>query len=227
MKVKELPEMERPYEKLETYGAECLSTAELIAIIIKNGTKDLTSIEIAQELLKEDALNIGITFFKDISIEELMSKKGIGRVKAIQLKAVSELAARASKPVKIVRMKILCPEDAAKILMEDMKYQKQEIVKTILLDNNNQVIKVVTNAIGSINSSYVELREIYKEPIKCSAVRIILAHNHPSGNPVPSNSDLLFTRKVVEAGKIFGIEVADHIIIGNGVFSSLKRLKKF
>lgn len=227
MKLKELPTMERPYEKLEMYGAECLSTAELVAIIIKSGTKDLTSVEVAQELLKEDVAERGITFLKDISIEELIQKKGIGRVKAIQLKAIAELAIRANKPVKILRKRIDTPEEAAKILIPDFKGEKQEIVKTILLDTQNKIIKIVTIAIGGVNSTTVEIREIYKEPIKTNAAKIILAHNHPSGDTTPSSEDIKFTRKINEAGKVFGIELMDHIIIGDGTFCSLKRLKKF
>ena len=227
MKLKELPIMERPYEKLEMYGAECLSTAELVAIIIKSGTKDLTSVEVAQELLKDDVMEKGIAFLKDVSIEELVQKKGIGRVKAIQLKAISELAIRASKPVRILRRKIDMPEEAAKILMPDFKGEKQEVVKTILLDNRNQIIKIVTIAIGGINSSSVEVREVYKEPIKTNAAKIILAHNHPSGDTTPSIEDIKFTRKINEAGRVFGIELMDHIIIGDGTFCSLKRLKNF
>lgn len=226
MKLKELPIMERPYEKLEMYGAEMLSTAELLAIIIKSGTKDLTSVEIAQEILKDDFMEKGVTFLKDVSIEELISKKGIGRVKAIQLKAVAELAARASKPVKIIRKEIFTPEDIAKIMIPDLKHEKQEVIKTILLDTRNQIMKIVTNAIGGLNSSMIEIREIFKEPIKASAAKIVLVHNHPSGDVTPSPDDIKFTKKIINAGEIFGIEIIDHIIIGDGKFSSLKRLKK-
>ena len=227
MKLKELPEMERPYEKLEMYGAEMLSTAELIAIVIKSGTKNLTSVEVAQELLKEDINQRGITFIKDISIEELILKKGIGRVKAIQLKAIAELASRATKPVKIIRKEIYTPEDVAKIMMPDLRNEKQEIVKTILLDTRNRIIKIVTNTIGGLNKNVIEIREIFKEPIKCSAAKIVLVHNHPTGDVLPSNSDIALTKKVLNAGEMFGIELIDHIIIGDGKFCSIKEIKKF
>ena len=227
MKLKELPEMERPYEKLEMYGAEVLSTAELLAIIIKSGTKDYTSVEIMQNLLKEDILEKGVLFMKEISLEELKTKKGIGRVKAIQLKAIAELASRATKPVKIIRKEIYTPEDVAKIIMPDLKNEKQEIIKTILLDIKNRLIKVITNTIGGLNSNSIEIREILREPIKCSAAKIILVHNHPTGDVLPSNSDIKLTKKVFEAGLSLGIELVDHIIIGDNKFCSLKRLKKF
>lgn len=227
MKLKELPEMERPYEKLETYGAEILSMAELIAIVIKSGTKDLTSVEIAQELLKDDIFEKGITFIKDISIEELKSKRGIGRVKAIQLKAIAELASRANKPSRIIRKEIYTPEDVAKLMMSDLRNENKEIIKTILLDIKNKLIKVVTNAVGGTNSSYIEIKDIFREPIKSNASKIILVHNHPSGDVTPSISDIKITKKVFETGLTLGIELIDHIIIGDGKFSSLKRLKKF
>lgn len=227
MKIKELPEMERPYEKLELYGAEMLSTAELMAIIIKSGTKNLTSVEIAQEILKEDIYKKGITFIKDISIEELKQKRGIGRVKAIQLKAIAELASRANKPVKIIRKEIYKAEDVAKILMPDLRNEKQEIIKTILLDVRNKIIKIVTNTIGGTNSNTIDIKDIFREPIKSSAEKIVLVHNHPSGDVTPSSSDIKFTKKVIETGKLLGIELMDHVIIGDGKFCSLKELKKF
>lgn len=227
MKIKELPLMERPYEKLEEYGAENLSNAELLAIIIKNGTKDCTSVEIAQELLKEDTAKKGITFLNEMSIEELILKKGIGRVKAIQLKAVAELALRANKPLKTIKQKILTPEDVAKILMPSLKNEKQEIIKTILLDTQNQIIKIVTNAIGGLCSSQIEAREIFREPIKVGAAKIILVHNHPSGNPTPSSADVHFTKTISKVGQLLGIQVLDHIVIGYEKIASLKRLKSF
>lgn len=227
MKIKELPVMERPYEKLEEHGAESLSNAELLAIIIKTGTKDYTSVQIAQDLLKEDIEKKGITFLNEMSIEELVLKKGIGRVKAIQLKAIAELALRANKPIKIIKQKILTPEDVSKILMPSLKNEKQEIIKTILLDAQNQIIKIVTNAIGGLSSSQIEAREIFREPIKVGAAKIILVHNHPSGNPSPSSADIDFTKTISKVGQIVGIQVLDHIVIGYDKIASLKRLKKF
>lgn len=227
MKLKELPEMERPYEKLELYGAENLTMSELIAIIIKSGTKNLTSLDIARELLKDADDEVGISFFKDISIEELKEKKGIGRVKAIQLKAVAEIASRASRPNSIIKKKIVTPEDVVRIIMPSLRYEKQEHVKTILLDCQNQIIKTITNNIGTTVSASFEPREIFREAIKANAIKIILVHNHPSGDVSPSSSDILATKKVARFGEEFGIELLDHIIIGDGTFCSLKRLKKF
>ena len=147
MKLKELPEMERPYEKLELHGANSLTMSELIAIIIRSGTRELTSVEVAQELLSDAEKQNSITFLQDISLEQLKEKKGIGRVKAIQLKAVAEIATRAVQPNNILKKKISTPKEVAEILMPSMRYQKQEHVKTVLLDCHNQIIKIITNNI--------------------------------------------------------------------------------
>lgn len=227
MKIKELPQLERPYEKLENYGAQMLSNAELLAIIIKSGTRDKTSVEIAQGLLKEDDTQKGLVFLKDLSLEELARHKGIGRVKAIQIKAVMELVARVSKPSSIKSFKITSPDSVKSVVMEDLRNLNQEVMKTILLDTQNRIIKIVTNSLGNLNSTMLEAREIFKEPIKVSAANIILVHNHPSGDPTPSSSDIVFTKRILKIGELIGISVLDHIIIGDGVYSSLKALKKF
>lgn len=227
MKIKDLPETEKPYEKIENYGAECLSNAELLAVIIKSGTKNVTAVEIAQQILLLDKENQGLGFLKNVSFEDLQNINGLGRVKSIQMKALAEFAIRFSKPQMIVRKAITSPEDVAGILMAEMKDEPQEIVKTLILNNQNELIRVVTNAVGSGNSSYIEIKDIFKEAIKSSATKIIVVHNHPSGSVEPSLEDVKFTYKVKDAGELMGIELVDHVIIGNGKFASLKRLKKF
>ena len=227
MKLKELPEMERPYEKLELHGANSLTMSELIAIIIRSGTRELTSVEVAQELLSDAEKQNSITFLQDISLEQLKEKKGIGRVKAIQLKAVAEIATRAVQPNNILKKKISTPKEVAEILMPSMRYQKQEHVKTVLLDCHNQIIKIITNNIGTSIRAEFEPREIFREAIKANAIKMILVHNHPSGDISPSASDVLTTKKIAKHGEEIGIELLDHIIIGDGEFSSLKRMKKF
>ena len=227
MKLKELPEMERPYEKLELHGANSLTMSELIAIIIRSGTRELTSVEVAQELLSDAEKQNSITFLQDISLEQLKEKKGIGRVKAIQLKAVAEIATRAVQPNNILKKKISTPKEVAEILMPSMRYQKQEHVKTVLLDCHNQIIKIITNNIGTSIRAEFEPREIFREAIKANAIKMILVHNHPSGDISPSASDVLTTKKIAKLGEEIGIELLDHIIIGDGEFSRLKRMKKF
>lgn len=228
MKINDLPSMERPQEKFLNFGSGKLSDAELLAIIIKTGTNEKSSVEIIQELMnKYNYEEKGISFLNDLSIEEIQKIKGLGKVKAIQLKVISELVKRMSKPGNLNSLVVNNPEVVSQLLMEDMRHLKQEMLVTVMLTNRNTLIKVATNTIGGLNSNVVEVREIFKEPIKHSASKIILAHNHPSGNPYPSDSDVNFTNRIYEAGKIMGIELVDHIIIGDGVFSSLKELRKF
>lgn len=228
MNIKDLPQAERPYEKMMAFGAEKLSDAELLAIIIKAGTKDKTAVELIYELMNNYHYeSTGLSFLNEISINEIQKIKGLGKIKALQLKAIVEIAKRIAKPADMLRYKINSPEDVVTLIMEDMRHLKQEHLITVMLDTKNYVIGIVTNTIGGLNSNIVEPREIFKEPVKCSCAKIILAHNHPSGNPFPSEKDINSTRRFYEAGKIFGIEVVDHIIIGNGVFASLKKMNKF
>lgn len=217
MKIKELPEAERPYEKLELYGEKNLSNAELLAIIIKSGTKEKTSVEIANEVLNlNQNHNKGdINFLRDLSLKELMNLKGIGRVKAIQIKAICELATRMSKPSNYKNIKIKSPKDVAELLMNDLRFEKREIAKIIILNNKNDIIKIMDVAIGSGNFSKLNIRYILSEVVKMNAPKIILVHNHPSGDPTPSKSDIIVTKRLKDAAQSLEIELLDHIIIGN------------
>lgn len=226
MKIKDLPEMERPYEKLENYGALKLSDAELLAVILKSGSKNMTSVELAQQILLLDEECKGVAFLRDVPLEELQKIKGLGRVKALQIKAVAELAHRIATPRKIYKTVVDSPEKASSLVMDELKDASQEMIKTLLLNSQNELIRIVTNSIGNVNSNYIEMREILKEPIKSSAPKIILVHNHPSGNPLPSKSDIDFTQTLRETSKLFGIELVDHLVIGNAKFTSLKKLGK-
>ena len=224
MKIKELPEIERPYEKLELYGEKTLSNAELLAIIIKNGTKEKTSVEIANEILN---LNTNfdkgdLNFLRNLSLEELMNLRGIGRVKAIQIKAVCELATRMGKPSNYKKVQIKNPNDVANLLMNDLRFEKREIAKVVVLNNKNIVIKILDVAIGSGNFSNLNIRYILSETVKINAPKIILVHNHPSGDPMPSRADFLVTKKLKEAAGILEIELVDHIIIGNMQYKSIR-----
>lgn len=222
IKIKQLPETERPYEKMELYGETVLSNAELLAIIIKTGTKEESSVMIAQKLLsKNQKSKNNLDFLKEISIEELMKIKGIGKVKAIQLKAVAELAKRMSTPLNYQKVKIKTPEDVAKILMEEMRLEKQEYVKLIILNNKNEITKIKTIAQGGINSVNMSMREILVEPIKMQAPKMILIHNHPSGDSTPSKADIKITEKLFAVAQLFDIELLDHIVIGNGNYTSI------
>lgn len=222
MKMKELPISERPYEKLETYGENALSNAELIAIIIKSGTKGESSVSIAQRILALDKNgNNNLRFLQNMSIQDFMNIKGIGKVKAIQLKAIGELTKRMSKPLDISKVQINSPKDVAELLLEEMKYEKREIVKTIILNSKNVIIKIVDVCFGGTNSAILKPKDIIQEAIKQGAPKIILVHNHPSGDPTPSKSDFEFTNNLINATKIMGIELLDHIVIGDYGFRSI------
>jgi len=222
IKMKELPETERPYEKLEQYGEKTLTNAELLAIIIKTGTKEETAIGLAQQILrlnngKQDNLN----FLRDLTVQEFMKIKGIGKVKAIQLKAVCELATRMNAITNYKEKQILRPYDIAEILMEKMRFEKQEILKVALLNNKNKLEKISDIAIGGGNFVTATIKSVLNEAVKIEAAKIILIHNHPTGDPTPSQQDIEFTDKVEQASKILGIQLLDHIVIGNANYISI------
>ena len=162
LKIKELPETERPYEKLELYGEKSLSNAELLAIIIKSGTKNETSVQIAQRILSlnYDPQMGDLSFLKNISLQELMQINGIGRVKAIQIKAVCELAIRMSKPSNYKKVQIKTPEDVANLVMEELKFKKKEYVKLLLLNTKNEILKIVNLSDGGTYFANVNTKEI-------------------------------------------------------------------
>ena len=223
LKIKELPETERPYEKLELYGEKTLSNAELLAIIIKTGTKQETAIQIAQKILNlnYDPQMGNLNFLKNITLEELMQIKGIGKVKAIQLKAVCELSVRMSKPSNYKKVQVKSTEDLANLVMEELRFEKREYVKLFLLNNKNEILKSIDTAIGGANFANVNMKEIIGEALKIKAPKIILVHNHPTGDPTPSKLDITFTDKLYNAAKMFDIELMDHIVIGDMNFKSV------
>lgn len=226
IKMKELPLSERPYEKLEMYGAGNLTNSELLAIIIKTGTKDETSVMLAQKILNLNQNgNCDLRFLQDISIKELMTIKGIGKIKAIQIKAIGELTKRLSKPINNMKIKIKSPKDIANLFMQELRYEKKEIMKLVILNTKNIVQKIINISLGATNSASVEPKEILLEAIKCQATKIILIHNHPSGDPTPSQEDYRVTDRIYECADIMGIELLDHIVIGDGKYTSILSTK--
>ena len=224
MKIKDLPLSERPYEKLELFGAEKLSNAELLAIIIKTGTKEKSVITIAQEILKlQNEKNCNnLRFMQDLSIADFMKIKGIGKVKAIKLKAICELTKRISRPINY-QIKIRNSKDVASLLMPEMRYEKREIAKVLLLNCKNLVLKIVDISLGGANFACLEPKDILAEALKLQAPKIILVHNHPSGDTTPSKSDFNITDRIYEAAELMGIQMLDHIIIGDGTYKSIFR----
>lgn len=222
IKIKELPESERPYEKLELYGEQNLSNAELLAIIIKSGTKNETSVQIAQKILNLNDTKIdNLNFLQNLSLQELMQIKGIGKVKAIQLKAVCELSLRMSKPSNYKKIVIKEPYDLAKILMSEFRFEKREIAKIVVLNNKNQILKIKDIAYGGSNFANVSIKDILVEPITMKAPKIILVHNHPSGDSTPSEQDIQFTNRVFESAETFDIQLIDHLVIGDMNYTSI------
>lgn len=203
---------------MKEYGAEALSEAELLAIIIKSGTRESTSVQVAQKVLKMTSLE-GLY---DLSLKQLQEVEGIGEVKAIQIKAVLEFSKRIAKRKAKAKVQVNTPEKIAEIYMEEMRYLKQENFKAVYLDTKNNILGDKLITIGTINSTLVQPREVFSDAIKNKVANIIVLHNHPSGDSSPSKEDKLTTKRLEEAGKILGIKVLDHIIIGDGEYFSFK-----
>lgn len=220
--MKELPETERPYEKLELYGEKTLSNAELLAIIIKTGTREETSVQLAQRILKLNDTNTeDLNYLQTLTIEELMQIKGIGKVKAIQLKAVGELAIRMFKTSNYKKIKIKKPHDLAKLFMSELKFEKKEKVKVVMLNAKNEVQKIQEVASGGINFANISLKEIMVEAIKMKIPKIIVVHNHPSGDSTPSKDDIEYTKCLCHVASLLGVELMDHLVIGNMNYTSI------
>lgn len=217
--IKDIPVEDRPRERLIKYGSEALSNSELLAIILRTGTKSETAIDMATRLISS---NEGLKFLSSCTIQELSQVKGIGQAKASQIKAAVELGKRLKNYRIDNKIKINSPEDIADLVMEDMRYLKKEHLRVIFLNTKNIVIDVKDLSVGSLNASVVHPREIYSEAIRRSSAAIIICHNHPSGDPTSSQEDINITRRLYEVGKLVGIDLLDHVIIGDGCYISLK-----
>lgn len=218
--MKELPESERPYEKVEQVGAEILSNAELLAVIIRAGTKNMRSVDAAQNILRQRNDNLLNLF--DLSLDELKQLPGIGRVKAIQLKCIAELATRITKLKRHTNLCMTNAKSVAAYYMEQMRHHKQERLMVAMFDSKCQLVGDALISIGSVNMAFMPTREIFLKALEYEAVYIIMLHNHPSGNANPSKEDVYATNQVVEAGELLGVEVADHIIIGDNQYYSFR-----
>ncbi|MEN2467160.1 MULTISPECIES: DNA repair protein RadC [Ornithinibacillus] len=217
--IKDVPKGDRPRERLLALGASHLSNQELIAILLGSGTKEESVMTLANRLLMHFE---GLKLLKDATIEELTAIKGIGSAKGVLILSALELGKRLSQYKPNERYVIRSPEDGADYIMEEMRHLNQEHFVTIFLDTKNQIIHRQTIFIGSLNASIVHPREVFREAVKRSAASIIVAHNHPSGDPTPSQEDIHVTKRLVESGKMIGIELLDHLIIGDHKFVSLK-----
>ncbi len=221
LKMKQLPKSERPYEKLLMYGPKKLSNAELLAIIIKTGTKEETSVDIANRLL---LLSENINGLSNIPIETFEKIKGIGKVKAIQIKALCEIATRINSPINKINIIIKTPKDVADLFMQEFKNEKLEKLKMILLNTKNEIVKNIEIKTGSINEIQVRPAEVLKEVIKEEVNKFILIHNHPSGDSTPSKADFDFTERIEKCSSLLNLNFLDHIVIGKDNYKSIKSL---
>lgn len=219
MKMKDVPKTERPRERLLQFGASHLSNQELLAILLGSGTKKESVMGLSSRLLMHFE---GLKLLSEATIEELLSIRGIGQAKGVTLLAALEVGKRIHQYKPEERYVIRSPEDGADYVMEEMRSLNQEHLVALFLNTKNQVIHQQTIFIGGLNASIVHPREIFREAVKRSAASVVCAHNHPSGDPSPSQEDIHVTRRLVEAGKIMGIELLDHLVIGNNRFISLK-----
>ena len=220
MTMTKLPESERPYEKFEHMGAQALSDAELLAVIIKSGTKDYNSADLARQLLSgkhNSLLNLYA-----YSLEELQRFPGIGRVKAIQLKAVAELSARIAKTARAGQIQMNQSDTIAAYYMEQLRHLQTEQLIAAYFDSKCAFLGDQVISVGSIAGTYASPREIFRHALLKDAAGIILLHNHPSGDPEPSEDDYSVTRRVYETGDLIGIHLVDHIIIGDNRYYSFR-----
>ncbi|MBT9142148.1 MAG: hypothetical protein DDT29_00541 [Dehalococcoidia bacterium] len=217
--IKELPPSERPRERLLAGGAVKLSDAELIAILIRSGTSQETAIQLAERILLEAG---GLQQLPRFCLDELLSIKGLGPAKAVTIMAALELSTRLSSRLRTELLTVSSPGDAAGLVMEEMRHNLREHFRVVLLDSKHKVLGIEEISIGSLNTSLVHPREVFRPAIRKACASIILLHNHPSGDPTPSREDLDVTRRLSEAGRLIGIEILDHIIIGDGNFVSFR-----
>lgn len=205
--------------RLIQMGADALSVSELLAIIMRTGTGDMTALMVAEGLLAQFGNLRGLSH---ASIEELATVHGIGPSKAVQIKAAIELGRRLVAASPEERMKIRSPRDVFNLLAPMLREERREHFIALLLDTKNGVLRTRTISVGDLASSIVHPREVFAEAIRHSAASIIIAHNHPSGDPEPSPEDIAVTKRLAEAGELLGIEVLDHIVLGHDRFVSMK-----
>lgn len=216
--IKNLPKEARPRERLVQFGAAKLATYELLAILLRTGNRELGPIELAALLLERYP---DLYELKHITFEELTSIPGIGPAKAVELLAAIELGARMTSSKRELLGYIRSSEDAAQHFLQEMSELEQEHVMAIFLTTKNEIIRKTMVFKGDLNTSLANPREIYREALRCSAARLIIGHNHPSGNPEPSQADIKLTKRMIEAGKFLGIDCLDHIIVGHHKYVTL------
>jgi DNA repair protein RadC len=218
-RITDLATTERPRERLASLGPGALSNAELIAILLRSGIEGLNAVQLAQQLLVDTG---GLSGLHSAPYQELCSRRGIGPAKAAQLKAAVELGRRLAASTPEEQPIIQSPDDAASLILYEMGALEQEHFRILLLDTRNRLIRIVEVYRGSLNTSLIRVAEIFRDAVRFNAASIIVAHNHPSGDPTPSPEDISVTKAIVDAGSLLDIEVLDHLVIGKNRFLSLK-----
>jgi DNA repair protein RadC len=217
--IRDLPTTERPRERLRDYGAGSLSTSELLAIVLRTGSSRESVLALASRLLSRYGGLVGLA---RAGFGELCQERGLGEAKAAQLKAAFELGRRLASAQPEERAIVRTPEDVANLLLSEMGLLEQEELRVVLLNTRNQVLGIHTVYRGSVNTSQVRVAELFREAVRGNCPAIVLAHNHPSGDPTPSPDDVAMTKQVLEAGRVLDIEVLDHLVIAQQRFVSMK-----
>ena len=221
-RIKDMNDDDRPYEKRIKYGPEYLTDAELLAAIIRTGNNELHSVALAEHILSTYDECPGLLGLHRMTLNQLMNIKGIGKVKAVQLKCIGELSRRIARANIGDKTFFKSPDKIADYFMEDMRHRDKEVIIAAFLNTKHMLIKYIELSKGTVNSSLLSTRELFIEALKYNSVYVVFLHNHPSGDPTPSREDIINTRKVYEAGKLIGIDLIDHIIIGDNKYISLK-----
>lgn len=219
-RIKDMAVSERPYEKALEYGIETLSDAELIAMLLNCGTKDVSAIELAQSILNRGTTYKGLTGLNYLSMSDLTKIRGVGKVKACKILAITEISKRMSRESFKSEMTFNNPSSIADYFMEDCRYRTTESIFVLYLNNANAIIRCKELSRGTVNSSPVSPRELFLDALRHDAVSIVLIHNHPSGIPEPSDADIIVTERIKKAGNMLGVKLIDHIIIGDRKYIS-------
>ena len=212
----------KPYEKFIKHGAASLTDAELLAIIIRTGTRNASALSIAQQILDQFEQNRKLNSLHHITMQELMEIDGIGEVKAVKIKCIAELSSRMAKQHAAQTLDFKTPSSIADYYMEQMRHEEVEKVLLLLLDTKLHLMEEYLLSKGTVNASLLSVREVFRHALRAGACKIVLLHNHPSGNCNPSMEDLSVTKKIMEAGKLMEIPLLDHLIVGDGCYLSLK-----
>ena len=221
-KIKELPALERPYEKCEAYGPSFLSNAELLAVVLRTGTEGRTSVELACDILEVSGAMENLSMLTKASMKDLCLVKGVGKVKAIQIQCIAELSRRIAKASSGDKHFFRSASEVAGYYMEDLRHCDQEKVIVSSFNTKGCLMGDCEISKGTVNQSIVSPRDIFMEAMRCRASHIIILHNHPSGDPTPSPEDRTLTERVCTAGMILGIPVLDHIVIGDQCYYSFR-----